>query len=460
MDRRKRINEYAKDIISKGLFKIGSIYPALRRPIDKIEIFEDALSKPFSTDGLNIYYSQIPSAEDLEHMMIHSVFKHLAVPRNVMPDYWNLACDISAEYLRTVFFPKGENKDSFSFLPEGIDPGNADAVYTSLTDMFEDELALLKGKYRRDDHRYWYTLSPALKNIFKREGLLLQKSEDENNRPFFKSSDSPIIKDKIEEILTERWYSDDEIAAGDVKTNRYGLAPGSREEKIIVRREGRYDFSKYLQRFSSEWEETKLDLGSFDYIPYYYGLQHYGNMPIIEPNEYRESNKIEDLVIAIDTSGSCSKETVERFLSEIENILIHREFFFDHMNVHIIQCDSKIESHVQIKSYEEWKKYCKDLSIKGRGGTDFTPVFNLVDKMIERRKLRKLKGLLYFTDGDGIYPEKKTPYETAFVFTTKAALAFPYPEWITPLCLDMKSAKVSKTVAAYFGENILERRKA
>ena len=65
----------------------------------------------------------------------------------------------------------------------------------------------------------------------------------------------------------------------------------------------------------------------------------------------------------------------------------------------------------------------------------------------------------HFTDGDGVYPQKPTPYETAFVFTTKAALAYPYPEWITPLCLDMKGPKISNALAAMFGTSIIERRK-
>ena len=146
-------------------------------------------------------------------------------------------------------------------------------------------------------------------------------------------------------------------------------------------------------------------------------------------------------------------------LSQLSRTSLQRDFFFKKMNVHIVQCDSKVQSHVQIHSYEEWAKYIKELTIKGRGGTDFNPVFDLVDRLRQRGKLKNLKGLLYFTDGDGVYPEKETPYETAFVFTTRAALAFPYPGWITPLCLDMEGPKVPKIIAASLGGNILERRK-
>ena len=74
--------------------------------------------------------------------------------------------------------------------------------------------------------------------------------------------------------------------------------------------------------------------------------------------------------------------------------------------------------------------------IKGRGGTNFTPVFDLVEKLRKGGALKRLKGLLYFTDGDGVYPRRPTPYETAFVFTTRKALERDIPKWIIPLCLE------------------------
>ena len=37
-------------------------------------------------------------------------------------------------------------------------------------------------------------------------------------------------------------------------------------------------------------------------------MEQYGNLPLIEPLEYKEVNRLEELVIAIDTSGSCSRE--------------------------------------------------------------------------------------------------------------------------------------------------------
>ena len=69
----------------------------------------------------------------------------------------------------------------------------------------------------------------------------------------------------------------------------------------------RTDYREFLQRFSILREEAGIDLDSFDYGFYYYGMELYGNMPLIEENEFREIRKVDSLVIAIDTSASCQK---------------------------------------------------------------------------------------------------------------------------------------------------------
>lgn len=62
-------------------------------------------------------------------------------------------------------------------------------------------------------------------------------------------------------------------------------------------------------------EENKPDLDSFDMGFYNYGLSLYKNIALIEETEVSEEESIEGLVIAVDTSGSCSGPLVERFVS-------------------------------------------------------------------------------------------------------------------------------------------------
>ena len=57
-----------------------------------------------------------------------------------------------------------------------------------------------------------------------------------------------------------------------------------------------------------------------------------------------------------------------------------------------------------------------EFTITGGGSTDFRPAFCYVDDLIEKGEIKNLRGLLYFTDGKGIYPKKRPNYQTAFLF--------------------------------------------
>ena len=211
--------------------------------------------------------------------------------------------------------------------------------------------------------------------------------------------------------------------------SRAGTQTRNRQEEMDEIYRSKYDYRKFLKQFCRLREEVELDTESFDYIFYHFGMEHYGNLPLIEPLEYKEVNRLEELVIAIDTSGSCSKETVQRFLGETYSILSEKENFFRRMKVYIVQCDCFIQKVDVIHSEEEWKEYSRAVTIQGRGGTDFRPVFELIRQEKERRELKSLRALIYFTDGDGIYPRQKPDYETAFVFLNRTDKMKLVPAW-------------------------------
>ena len=158
-------------------------------------------------------------------------------------------------------------------------------------------------------------------------------------------------------------------------------------------------------------------------------------MPLVEPLEYREVRRLEELVIAMDTSGSCSLEIVGKFLAETYKILASQENFFRKMKVYFIQCDCIVQDVTRIESREDWLDYAKKIRIQGRGGTDFTPVFDYVKTLRETRELKDLKALLYFTDGDGFYPSAPPEYETAFVLLKDTGHPELVPKWAKTLLI-------------------------
>ena len=178
-----------------------------------------------------------------------------------------------------------------------------------------------------------------------------------------------------------------------------------------------------------------MDDDSFDYNFYTYGLRLYGNMPLIEPLESREVKKIEEFVIVIDTSMSCSGELVQRFLEETYGILSDSGNFFQKVNIHIIQCDEKVHSDVKITGAEELQEYMNSLELYGDGGTDFRPAFAYVEELMEKREFENLKGLVYFTDGYGLFPAKMPPYRTAFVFMEQEPEDVDIPAWAMKLVI-------------------------
>ena len=190
-----------------------------------------------------------------------------------------------------------------------------------------------------------------------------------------------------------------------------------------------------MKRFAVLKEEVQLDPDSFDTIFYTYGMQLYGNMPLIEPNETREVRKIEDFVIVIDTSMSCKGELVQRFLEETYDILSQEDSFFRKINLHIIQCDERVQEDKVITSREEMDAYMRDFTIVGSGGTDFRPAFGYVNELMARQAFYHLRGLIYFTDGYGIFPVEKPLYDTAFVFWDEHYRDLDVPPWAIRLVL-------------------------
>lgn len=196
------------------------------------------------------------------------------------------------------------------------------------------------------------------------------------------------------------------------------------------------DYAEFLRSFSSMAEETKVNDEEFDYIFYTLGLERYGNMPLVEPLEYQEVDRIREFVVAIDTSGSCSGALVQAFIEQTYEILCESSQFEGEVNVRIIQCDSTIQSDVKITSVEELERYRDSFEVKGFGGTDFRPVFEYVNELVERGEFENLKGLVYFTDGMGTFPAAPPPYETAFAFVGDDGATRTVAPWAMKVVVD------------------------
>jgi predicted metal-dependent peptidase len=89
-------------------------------------------------------------------------------------------------------------------------------------------------------------------------------------------------------------------------------------------------------------------------------------------------------LVAIDTSGSVSKDDLREFLSEIHHI------YKTGTQITVIECDATIG-----RVYEYKGKTEEDAEVTGRGGTSYEPVM----KYLWDHK-DKYQNLIYLTDGE------------------------------------------------------------
>lgn len=356
------------------------------------------------------------------HMLLHCILKHIIKCGKRNRDYWNLACDIVVESIldsftyRCVHLPiHGKRRNIYREIRKEISTFTAERVYQWLMDqkISADHFMELYMEFYRDDHSYW--VFPDDDNNMEQQIQTLQNKWQD-------------IGEKTQTEM-ETFAKDQEDDAGDMVRS------------LQVENRKKYDYRNFLKQFSVMREEIQVDDDSFDYGFYTYGLNVYGNMPLIEPQEWKEVKKIQEFVIAIDTSMSCSEELVQIFLEQTYAILKESESFFKKVKIHLIQCDSKVQSDVIVTCEEDLIKYMEHLTIKGGGGTDFRPVFEYVEELIEQKYFYDLKGLVYFTDGYGEFPVLRPHYDTAFVFLQQDYDDVNVPPWAIKLILQPEDIK-------------------
>jgi predicted metal-dependent peptidase len=368
------------------------------------------------------------------HLLFHAVFKHMFQGRlEINKDHWNLATDIAVEFLIDDLHDHGvqnqhenERKEVYEAFYKQFPVLHAKAVYEALNKPAFARLCKNKRKiFEVDDHHLWYVVNKPSQPPKQSQGNP-KESTDGSSQVKLSSTLTQMLEDLQRTnpiLMDESSISEDlnEIANRlEIDLDSFHKSKGDQASNmkrlIHVQNRKRYDYRDFLRKFMTYREMTKESLDEFDYIYYTLGLKNYGNLPLIEPLEYSLAKVIETFVIAIDTSGSTFSSVVSVFLEETFQILKQADLGYRRVQIYLIQCDAAIAEEKVFTTFSEVEGYLKNFELKGGGGTDFRPVFDRVSELMDSGKLNHLKGLIYLTDGMGTYPEKRTPYETAFVF--------------------------------------------
>ena len=382
------------------------------------------------TDGLKIAYEPHYLADLYRenpmlvnrvylHMVFHCIFRHLFRPCPEDRELWNLSCDMAVEALIDGMHHRSIRMGVHPFrravydeLRKTLKVLTAEGLYRELkkADYRPEQRARMVQEFCIDDHTYW----PA-------------PPEEEGPKP-----PSPLMAK-----LKKHWKDVSDRMQTELSIGREaGTEDGDLSDELAVENRERYDYRTFLRKFAVLKEEMQIDPDSFDYVFYSYGLRMYGNMPLIEPQEWKETHKIEEFVIVIDTSMSCSGDLVRKFLEETYHILAETESFFRKVHIRILQCDDAVRADQLITTGEELKQYMDHLQLYGDGGTDFRPAFTYVQQLIDQGEFKNLKGLLYFTDGKGTFPRKRPPYDAAFILFREDYKEVSVPPWAIRLMLD------------------------
>lgn len=407
----------------KALFSLKPI------PLDVQDLMTDGKAIFYNTrQVLKKYDRQTDELyKDYLHMILHCIYYHPFPREGIDSTKWSIACDITVE---SILYEMTKAEDyrglrSFKQEPfikqfrEKVGVLTAEKLYYHLEEYSEEELDVLDKIFKRDKHSFWYP----------------EEYKDLPDEDQYESYEEQKTEDKSQ--LLEQW----ERISEQTKVKIQALEESDNQSlNMLIQNleqvnQESYDYRSFLEKFAVSGEDIKINEEEFDYIYYAYGMELYGNMPLINPLEYKEVSKIREFVIAIDTSGSVKGDIVQAFINKTYNILRQYENFYSKVNIHIVQCDSRIRKVDIIKSPKDFEEFLDHFELQGFGGTDFRPVFDYIDEKILEKEFFNLKGMLYFTDGHGKYPERRPDYNAAFIFLDEFPVEYEPPIWAMTLVL-------------------------
>ena len=370
--------------------------------LSQLEPKEHGAVRTFATDGVYLYYNPGRTLSVFRdnskflcraflHSVFHCIFSHLWIAGSRKPELWDIACDIMVEYT--------------------IDRLEKPSVKRILTWTRRQLYQKLEEENRNISAAVIYR---ALQKLPKEQALSLQMEFFTDDHSFWRKKDQPGAKKNAAQA---KWEKLTRQASIQQERLLKGESEALRQLDLRLQAEkSRRSYQDFLKKFTRIREEMHCDPDAFDLNYYTYGLRLYQNMPLIEPLETREERKIQEFIIVLDTSDSTSGNLIRGFLTETFRILKQQENFFHTCKIRIIQSDNQVRKDQEITDLSQAERFLSKFEVAGGGGTDFRPAFSYVNRLIEQGSLSKPDGLLYFTDGKGIYPKKRPVYQTAFLF--------------------------------------------
>lgn len=312
------------------------------------------------------------------HELCHIALKHVLRRGDRQPQIWNIVNDLYVNALlnREIEYNSAYRKvrlpSSALFSKKiNIDSDSSEELYNIFIKQYEEQkddnseyiVFDLRGDKITVSKNYRYDLTNGVDGC-----------EDD--------SQSDVTEVNIDRILRE--------AA--VRCKLYGNNSSSLEEVVNKLLKSRLNWKRVVRKHLVDIKSKDLTFSKPDKRMYYQEAIYPGNDGI--------KKGLENIYIAIDTSGSVSREQLSTFYYQIKKLL-------DSYNVEatVIQFDSEIRKIDKLSKVGN-----TDINIHGRGGTVLEPVFNYLSKL---KSSYKPNLLVVFTDGYFDY-ESLSKYKKQF----------------------------------------------
>lgn len=345
----------------------------------------------------------------LKHEVLHLVLKHLTRAHGRDPLRWNLACDVVVnELVGPGSLPLGAiRRETFRNLEIPAD-ATAEQVYDMLSSQSIGEIHSIVSMWvqHRTAPSSTGASDAAPEDLGDKAGTDPKAVGGHSDHSAWDGRDlgsSPSAE------AAEAMIDDLIIRSADRSAASWGSLSGVVRECIHRARERNkpnVDWRRALRIFSAGAGRTRLVTSRRRESPRYGrttipGVAEDPKMP--SSQRLVPGNKVKrllPLLVAVDTSGSIPNHVLKMFFDEID--AIWRLGY----ELTVVTCDAAVQT---IFSY----KGSHSISIIGRGGTDFDPVF----AWVRERSAQAFGGIIYLTDGFAPKPEIRPTPKVLWVVT-------------------------------------------
>ncbi len=322
------------------------------------------------------------------------------------------------------------NGERFIYNPLYIEQRSMDELFFILTNcVMHHILSHSQRKLERKGYLWQLATDYAINSMLKKNKFKIPQGANFNNdfRNMYAEEIYEVLKKQIKEQSGNDSFDEAKLLDSFIKNNKGDSSIFKKIKDMDGKLADQWDYAANLAReVANKKSSTPLGMERFakkiktNNIDWKFELynainrhmrNNYAFMPPNKKHIYRGvalpslASDTLSLIVAIDTSGSIKEDVLGAFIGEFKSIMQN----FPSVSIELLIADAKVHSHYSFIGGDKM-----DFALKGGGGTDYRPVFEYIDANLPMSSM-----LLYFTDGEGIFPRIPPAYEVIWALSQR-----------------------------------------